>query len=179
MVLTDREIQLALANGQIEISPSPSEEAYSSTSLDLTLDDPGDIWQELPGQPIRPGKAGYSYQQLNKRKTRVSLKGYTLEPHQFLLAWTRETIRLPAESRIAARVEGKSSIARLGICVHLTAPTIHAGFRGQIQLEMCNFGANEVILDVGMPICQLIFESTLGTPIKGYTGKFASQTSAS
>ena len=73
-------------------------------------------------------------------------------------------------------MEGKSSLARLGLGIHITAPTIHAGFAGQIQLEMCNFGPNEIILDVGMPICQLIFELTYGTPVKGYTGRFAGQT---
>ena len=41
---------------------------------------------------------------------------------------------------------------------------------------MCNFGPNEIILDVGMPICQLIFEVTYGTPAKGYMGRFAGQT---
>lgn len=72
-------------------------------------------------------------------------------------------------------MEGKSGLARLGIAVHLTAPTIHAGFKGQIQLEMYNFGPNEIILDVGMPICQLIFEVTFGTPAKGYAGMFSDQ----
>jgi dCTP deaminase len=175
MILTDREIQLAIVNRQITVSPEPGEDAYSSSSLDLSLDEPGDLWLKLPGQPIRPGAAGYKYNLLAARKQRVSLNGFTLMPGMFLLAWTRETVALPSTSRLAARVEGKSSLARLGIGVHLTAPTIHAGFTGQIQLEMYNFGPNEIILDVGMPICQLIFETTLGTPIKGYTGQFAGQ----
>jgi dCTP deaminase len=82
---------------------------------------------------------------------------------------------LPASSRFAARIEGKSGLARLGLVVHLTAPTIHAGFKGQIQLEMVNLGPNEIILDVGMPICQLIFEMTLGTPVAGYAGRYFGQ----
>jgi len=176
MILTDREIQLALDNKQIIISPEPSDSAFSSTSVDLTLDDPGDTWKKMDGQPIRPGRQGYKYEDLKHRKNRVSLNGFAFEPGMFLLAWTRETVELPYRSRIAARVEGKSSLARLGICVHLTAPTIHAGFKGQIQLEMCNFGQQEIILDVGMRICQLIFETTLGTPTKGYAGRFIGQT---
>jgi dCTP deaminase len=175
MILTDREIQLAIENGQIEITPEPADEAFSSTSLDLTLDDPGDVWERLAGQPIQPGAPGYNYNQLAKRKKRVSLSGYKLTPNSFVLAWTRETVFLPSTSRLAARVEGKSSLARLGVGIHITAPTIHAGFKGQIQLEMCNFGCNEIILDVGMRICQLIFEGTFGTPIKGYAGRFAGQ----
>jgi len=178
MILTDREIQLAIENHQIDIDPEPDDDAYSSTSLDLTLADPGEIWQVLPGQPIRPGATGYNYSHLALRKTKIqSLSGHTLKPRDFLLAWTRETVSLPVTSRFAARVEGKSSLARLGIGVHLTAPTIHAGWKGQIQLEIVNFGENEIIFDVGMPICQLIFEITFGTPVKGYTGRYFGQSS--
>jgi dCTP deaminase len=177
VILTDREIQVAIDSGQIEITPKPDAGAYSSTSLDLTLSDPAEIWNSLPGQPIRPGAKGYNYDQLIIRKKKISsLHNYTLMPHDFVLAWTIETVHLPVRSRFAARVEGKSGLARLGLVVHLTAPTIHAGYKGQVQLEMINFGPNEIILDVGMPICQLIFEMTLGTPMKGYSGQFLGQT---
>jgi dCTP deaminase len=176
MILTDREIQLAIENGQIEITPEPDDEAYSSTSLDLTLSEPGETWNVLPGQPIRPGASGYNYGQLAARKTKItSLHNHTIRRNEFILAWTTETISLPVTSRVAARIEGKSGLARLGLVVHLTAPTIHAGFKGQIQLEMVNLGSNEIILDVVMPICQLIFEMTLGTPVMGYTGRYFGQ----
>ncbi len=110
------------------------------------------------------------------RKTKLTtIHNETLIPGDFILAWTAETVSLPVLSRYAARVEGKSGLARLGLLVHLTAPIIHAGYRGQIQLEMVNLGPNEVSLDVGMPICQLVFEMTLGTPVKGYTGRYFGQ----
>lgn len=133
----------------------------------------------MPGQPIRPGAKGYSYTSTNSRKDTVDLHGYVFEPCKFLLAWTEEYVQLHLQSRIAARVEGKSSLARLGLSVHVTAPTIHCGFKGQIQLEMYNFGTTDIILDPGMDICQLIFEQTTGTPSKGYSGLFAEQTSRS
>jgi len=94
----------------------------------------------------------------------------------FVLAWTAEIVTIPNSSRLAARVEGKSSMARLGVSVHVTAPTIHCGFSGPIQLEMFNFGPHNIILDAGMNICQLVFEQTLGTPEKGYEGIFLNQT---
>jgi len=105
----------------------------------------------------------------------MSGDGHILEPGGFTLGWTEENIELPVDSRLAARVEGKSSLARLGIGIHITAPTIHAGFKGPIQLEMCNHGFLRVRLMPGMPICQLIFEQTLGTPEKGYKGQFFDQ----
>jgi dCTP deaminase len=179
MILTDREIEIFIANKQITIDPEPPLDAYSSTSLDLTLAEPGEIWKRLPGEPIRPNAMGYQYRQLAARREKVSLDGFTFKSNSLLLAWTRESVSLPYTSRIAARVEGKSGLARLGLVIHMTAPTIHAGFRGQIQLEMCNLGPYDIILDVGMPICQLIFEITFGTAAKGYTGQFAGQSARS
>jgi dCTP deaminase len=167
MILTDREIQSALANAQIEIAPAPALEAFNSMGIDLTLDAPGKIWRRLPGQPIHPGAADYNYENLAVRQDRiVSLDGYALAPAAFLLAWTRETIALPITSRLTARVEGKSNLARLGLGVQLAAPAIHAGFKGQLQLGLVNLGPHEIILNVGMPICQLVFEIALGTPMK-------------
>src|SRR5438132_8120272 len=55
-------------------------------------------------------------------------EGFILKPGAFVLGWTEELIRLPHTSRLAARVEGRSSLARLGVGVHVTAPIIHAGF---------------------------------------------------
>jgi dCTP deaminase len=179
MILTDREIQAILTSNQITITPTPSADAYSSTSLDLTLDEPGEVWKHLPGQPIRPNAPGYTYRSLDSRKEKVSLNGYLFKSQTLLLAWTKEDIILPYTSRISARVEGKSGLARLGMLVHMTAPTIHAGFRGQIQLEMYNNGPYDIILDAGMTICQLIFEITFGTPAKGYGGQFSGQTAGS
>jgi dCTP deaminase len=88
-----------------------------------------------------------------------------------------EYVNLPMDSRLAARVEGKSSLARIGVGVHITAPTIHAGFEGQIRLEIMNHGHLPVTIKPGMRICQLIFEQTLGTPERGYKGKFSGQKS--
>ena len=110
---------------------------------------------------------------------------FRLAPASFVLGWTIEKIRLPYTSRLAARVEGKSSLARLGIGVHVTAPTIHAGFGDKagdpaypgtpIQLEIWNAGPLPIRLIKGLRICQLIFEEVHGTPEKGYSGIFAEQ----
>ncbi len=106
----------------------------------------------------------------------MGVDGFIINPQAFVLGWTQQNVELPIEARLAARVEGKSSLARLGIGIHITAPTIHAGFKGPIQLEICNHGPFKVKLITGMPVCQLIFEQTLGTPEKGYKGQFYGQT---
>ncbi len=176
MILSDREIQIALKCGQLIITPPPDPAAYSSTSLDLTLAEEGVPWKSKPGIVIRPGAAGFKYTGLIDLQQRVSVAGFSFRPQTLFLAWTKESIDIPITSRLAARVEGKSSLARLGIGVHITAPTVHSGFKGQIQLEMFNFGQNEIVLDPGMKICQLIFEQTAGTPDAGYSGIFSGQT---
>jgi dCTP deaminase len=176
MVLTDREIEQALSQQQIIISPRPNlDEALSSTSIDLTLSNKFSEWKTVPGIPIRPGAPGFDYTNTLAMQTHYTLDIFTLKPKHFVLAWTEEEVTLPLNSRIAARVEGKSSLARLGVSVHVTAPTIHSGFAGHIQLEMYNFSTIDIMLDKGMRVCQLIFEGTLGTPQKGYAGMFAGQ----
>lgn len=184
MILTDREIQSAIETGQITIDPNPAADSFSSTSVDLRLSAKARSWKQQPTGAdlvLDPGVPGFSFAQVHSQYTDevdLSTNTFKLEPRQFLLAWTIETVKLPSHSRIAARVEGKSSLARLGVCVHVTAPTIHAGFSGTIQLEMVNHGSLPVRLRPGMKICQLIFEQTLGTPQRGYVGQFQSQTTS-
>ena len=179
MILTDREIETALKSGQIIISPQPNlDAALSSTTLDLTLSDRFATWKSMPGTTIHPGQPGYSYINLQQMQDKVQQNSFTLKPGGFVLGWTLEEVELPFKSRIAARVEGKSSLARLGVGIHVTAPTIHSGFSGNIQLEIFNSGSNTIVLDQGMAVCQLIFEQTYGTSNKGYGGIFAGQKSS-
>lgn len=182
MILTDREIQAAIDCKQIVIDPLPKAEAYSSTSLDLTLSSSLRIWktEKVRGveQIICPSTEGYKFAEFAKEYSdlkHLDAEGYVIKPQEFVLGWTEEYIELPTSARLAARVEGKSSLARLGIGIHITAPTIHAGFEGQIQLEICNHGLLKVRLVPGLPVCQLIFEQSLGTPEKGYAGQFSGQ----
>lgn len=175
MILTDREIASALKHGHINIIPAPTPDAYSSTSVDLTLANKFAEWEQTDGVLFRPGAKNYKYTNLIKYQTIHTQNQYTLKPNSLTLAWTAEEVRIPVSSRLAARVEGKSSMARIGVGVHITAPTIHCGFEAPIQLEMYNFGPHEVVLDAGMRICQLIFEQTFGTPEAGYQGLFQGQ----
>jgi dCTP deaminase len=71
-----------------------------------------------------------------------------------------------ADRSLAARIEGKSSYARCGLLVHFTAPTIHAGFKGTITLEIMNLGPYAISLRPQMPICQLIIEEVRGVPFR-------------
>ena len=81
-----------------------------------------------------------------------------INPGMFVLAETYEAITLP--DNVVATIEGKSSIARLGITLHQTGGWIDAGFSGTITLEICNANQRPVRLHAGMPIGQLVFYTT-------------------
>lgn len=100
--------------------------------------------------------------------------GHTLNPGDFILACTRETIGLSAG--FAARVEGKSSLGRLGMAVHITAGFIDPGFTGQITLEIANLAPVAIRLYPGMPIAQIVFEPVTA-PLYDYskTGRYQGQ----
>lgn len=182
MILTDREIKLAIEKQQIIIDPQPVAIAYSSTAVDLTLDPNITEFKDGVGGLeliIDPShhefKSEQALAQISDKRVIDAKDGYLLQPNRLVLAWTTEYVNLFSHNRIAARVEGKSSLARLGLGIHITAPTIHAGFDGHIRLEMVNHGKVPIRLRIGMRICQLIFEQTLGTPDKGYQGQFSGQ----
>jgi len=174
VILTDREIQLALKKGQIVVTPSPDLECFTSTSLDLRLGDrlnifksAGDDSIETVIDPTKNYNAERAIKQLTDEVV-IEDSGYVLHPRVFVLGRTKKVVSLPEEARIAARVEGRSSLARLGILIHFTAPTIHSGFNNSIRLEMINLGVIPIRLRKGMRICQLIFELTFGTPEKAF-----------
>jgi dCTP deaminase len=193
MILSDREIRAALARQAIRITPDPTLDPslWSATALDLHLGEQISFWDlTRPGAPdcFSPADPDHDLADLLTRFTRSQVipeTGVVLEPGSFYLGWTLEVVQLPHRSRIAARVEGKSSLARLGMGVHVTAPTIHAGFGhadrhpdwigNPIQLEIWNTGPKPIRLKRGMKICQLIFELVDGTPEQGYQGQFRVQ----
>ena len=191
MILSDREIRAAKARGAVCITPEPGAAAWSSTAVDLTLDGPLFYWHVPGGKRAKtvfaPNHPDYQFASLAERYGRevpLGERGHVVEPFSILLGWTAERVQLPHAARLAARVEGKSSLARLGLGVHVTAPTIHAGFGATgdpdypgstIRLEIWNIGPLRIKLEKAMPICQLVFEWVDSTPEKGYVGQFRTQ----
>jgi dCTP deaminase len=198
MILCEREIQALVRNQLVVIDPCPPPESprWSSTALDLTLDGVVLEWVVDNPPPTGGGRVGEvspfsdTFNVLKMMDDPRSARkvpipegdGYPLKPGGFILGFTVEKVRIPHECRIAARVEGKSSLARLGLGVHVTAPTIHAGFGAEqgkspipIQLEIFNLGPWVINLKGGMRICQLIFEEVREVPTTGYQGQFQGQ----
>jgi dCTP deaminase len=181
VILTDREIQIAIERKLIVSDPEPPDTSYSSTSVDVTLAAGLTVFTKPRTNNeliVDPNQHGFNPEtSLGGLTEEISIgeKGFALAPRVLCLGWTVEYINLKIESRLAARIEGKSSLARIGLGVHVTAPTIHSGFNGRIRLEIVNHGNVPIRLRTAMKIAQLIFEQTLGTPNKGYQGRFAGQ----
>lgn len=102
---------------------------------------------------------------------------FILEPGAFAIASTREVLKLPAD--ILGRLEGKSSLARLGILVHSTAARFDPGWNGAPVLELGNLGPKPAILYCGMPICAFTFEKLAGPVRMKYEGSRSDRYSGS
>ena len=98
---------------------------------------------------------------------------FTVPRNQLVLGWTKERIVLP--DTLAGRVEGKSRLARIGLLVHVTAPTLQVGWEGNLQLEFYNLGPAPVILNPDILICQIILEQVTDPYV--HDGIFQDQTS--
>ena len=188
MILSNAAIFEALDDGRLAIMPEPGprfdapggqESPYSTCSVDLTLSPL--LHVPDPGVPLttdlRTGRGvSQALAALTTPEEIDPRQGWKLEPGKFILGQTAERVhlRLPddldnrADGKpiLAARVEGRSSLARFGIIVHFTAPTIHAGFEGHITLEMMCHSETPFTLYPGMAVCQLIVEPLLGVPIE-------------
>jgi dCTP deaminase len=168
-VLSDITIRRLVEDGVLGIEPF-DETAVQPASVDLHL-----------GPEVRPFTALGPINPTMEHAWRSAVSqpinnGYLLEPGKMALLSTIEKISLPAH--IAARVEGKSSLARLGLQVHITAGFIDPGFSGQITLEAISVVPTWLI--VGMKICQISFyyldrpaERPYGTP--GLGSKYQGQ----
>lgn len=179
MILSNVRIQDALDNGRLVIDPSPTPRRpsvdqacpYQTSSVDLRLGSEVAYFKEglAINIDLRRGNFVDLFGPNSERRTITDEQPYALHPNKFVLAKTLERIELPLRTDgqcLAARVEGRSSYARCGILVHFTAPTIHAGYKGTITLEIINLGRIPVLLAPGMPICQLILEEVDGTPFE-------------
>jgi dCTP deaminase len=86
---------------------------------------------------VYPARPEFDVRQLMREHgstLNMPVEGIVLQPGQFVPGWTAELIRLPHTSRLAAWVEGRSSLARLDVGVHVTAPTIHTGFGASLTV---------------------------------------------
>lgn len=167
-MLSDHQIKWAMAKkvGGLVIDPVPEDNCFQPASVDLRLSPVIRVYPDYEG-PYIDLREPFDH----TIKKIISEEGYTVEPGQFLLACTIERIELPAD--IVARVEGKSSLGRAGLMVHVTAGFVDPGWKGPLTLELKNVNTLPIVIYAGMKITQLAFEQialpsrTYGDPALG------------
>lgn len=162
MILSDRDVRARLARGDIKIAPEPDPEIQiQPASIDLRLGYDFQTFNYTQQALIDPADPS-SFEQLTNLIHLQESERFIVHPGEFVLATTLEHVEIPDD--LVARLEGRSSIGRLGIVIHSTAGYIDPGFKGRITLEISNLGRIAVALYPGMRICQIAFEE-MSSPV--------------
>ena len=151
MILSDRDIRKQIENSRVVIEPFDPE-AVQPSSIDLHVDDTFRIF----------ANSRYPYIDVKKKmddlteEVRVGPEEpFILHPGEFVLGSTLEKVTLPDD--IVTRIEGKSSLGRLGLLIHSTAGFVDAGWSGHLTLELSNVANLPITIYPGMKIGQLSF----------------------
>jgi dCTP deaminase len=168
-LLSDVSIENELKSGKLVINPKPSAEDYSTSSVDIHLGDIIRVFKD--NHPAVKQTVDLSHPEIHSsfeklmENINIPEQGFPLEPRNFVLGWTKETIGLPND--LCALIYGRSTLGRFGLVIHMTAPIIQPLFNAKIVLEICNFSPVTCLLRKDMSIGQLIF-FRLDTPsLKG------------
>ena len=169
MVLSDVDIRRYIAEGKIVITPELPPEQFGSCSVDFRLGHEFSIFEHSRHAYIdlRDKRA---IEELMQPVIVAADEPFILQPREFVLAITEERLELADD--VLGRLEGRSSLGRIGIIVHGTAGLFDPGWAGKATLELSNLGRMPVALYPGMRICSFTFEQ-LTTPSSMPYGKKA------
>ncbi|MGD0729328.1 MAG: dCTP deaminase [Candidatus Micrarchaeaceae archaeon] len=169
MVLSDRDIKLNLKSGKIKIEPCDIDVQVSPVGVDLRLGNAFRLFKTTHRSHI---DLAHQNLELDTDLMEVEDGGeFMLHPGEFVLGITKETIELPND--IAGRIDGRSSLGRLGIIVHSTAGHVDPGWKGKITLEISNIGKLPIAIIPGMRFCNIMFEPVSSPVENAYKGKYA------
>jgi dCTP deaminase len=158
MVLSDRTIREQLLAGRLRIDPIDEADIQPS-SVDLHLSPRFQVFRNTRYPFIDPAMDQKGLMELVEASQE---EPFVLHPGEFVLAATVERLTLPDD--IVARLEGKSSLGRLGLLIHSTAGYIDPGWEGTITLELSNVANLPMVLTPGMAIGQVSF-MLMTTPV--------------
>jgi dCTP deaminase len=151
VLLSDRDIRAQVDAGRVRIDPY-DEAMVQPASIDFRLDRYFRLFDNHKYPHIDPAR---DQPELTRLVEVDSDDGFVLHPGEFVLGSTYEQVSLPDD--VAARVEGKSSLGRLGLLTHATAGFVDPGFTGHVTLELSNVATLPIMLWPGMKIGQLCF----------------------
>ncbi len=184
MLLSDRDIRAEIDGGRVVLDPwDPA--MVQPSSVDVRLDKWFRLFDNHKYPVIDPAQ---DQPELTRLIEVDPQEGFVLHPGEFVLGSTYEAVTLPTD--LAARVEGKSSLGRLGLLTHATAGFVDPGFSGHVTLELSNVATLPIRLWPGMKVGQLCFfrlsspaehpygSRTYGSHYQGQRGPTASRSFA-
>ena len=157
MVLSDRSIRRLVEEGRIGIDPF-DEGLIQPSSVDVRVDRLFRVFRNSR-YPFIDVKQ--EMEDLTELVETADSEPFILHPGEFVLGSTLERITLPDD--LVARLEGKSSLGRLGLLIHSTAGFVDPGWNGRLTLELANILNLPITLYAGMPVAQISFMQ-LSTP---------------
>lgn len=156
MILSDHDIRRNITEGKIAIKPTPNyEDQLGSCSIDFHLGNVFKIFNHSKYPYIDPRNPNLS-SEIMKDITVSTGESFIMRPGEFCLATTVESLKIADD--LLGRLEGRSSLGRIGIIVHSTAARFDPGWDGTPVLELGNIGVLPVALYPGMKICSFTFE---------------------
>jgi dCTP deaminase len=154
MILSDRDIKAAIASGRVKMEGWEGEQHIHASSMDLHLSNIFKVYEHSKFAVLDPR----NMESFRNNMRTIVVEGddpFMVQPGEFVLGVTKEKITVPDD--LVVRVEGRSSLGRLGIIVHSTAGFVDPGFEGTITLEISNLNRLPIALYPNMRICQLAF----------------------
>lgn len=151
MLLSDRDIRRGIDSGRIVLDPLDLS-LVQPASIDVRLDKLFRLFDNHRYPMIDPAS---EQPELTRLVEAEAGQPFVLHPGEFVLGATYEQVQLASD--VAARLEGKSSLGRLGLLTHSTAGFIDPGFCGHVTLELSNTATMPILLYPGMRIGQLCF----------------------
>ena len=176
MKLSDVDVIEWLRQGEIRIDPAPTPECFGSFSIDLRLGNTFRVFDHSGIPYLDLGEIGGIHARTKQVTREVIVNdggGFYLHPGEMALGITRECVTIP--NHLVGWLDGRSSLARVGLLVHLTAHTIDPGWNGQITLEFFNSGRLPLALRPGMRICAISFECLSSPTSRPYRNKPGAQ----
>lgn len=148
-VLSDGTIRRLVEEGRLRIDPW-DDRMVQPASVDLKL---GPSFRVFHNHRIQAIDLADPPRDLTEHVAVEHGETFVIHPGEFVLGRTEEQVRMPDD--LVARIEGKSSLGRLGLIVHATAGFVDPGFEGTLTLEITNFNSVPIVLRPGLPIAQL------------------------
>lgn len=171
MRLSDKDIEQCLTSGKIDIQPQPDSSMISGVSVDIRLGNEFRVFKEhtAPFIDLSGPKEEMQKAMNSVMSDEIFIEdgdAFFLHPGELALAVTYESVTLPDD--IVGWLDGRSSLARLGLMVHVTAHRIDPGWSGQIVLEFFNSGKLPLALRPKMTIAALNFETMSSSALRPY-----------